>query len=546
MAYDVNKLTRIAHLKTLAEKVKESDDALNAQIEALDERIDGVVAEGGEPNKLESITVNGAAQEINEKNINIVVPTKNSDLDNDANYQSEEQVKAAIATAIAESGHAVYEKADAIPNAATAKENVLYLVMNEKTKHYDIYAKVGEEVVLLDDTTVDLSDYATLEELNKIGGTVYTDNKTNLEASDSSVIEAYFEAHADVILKKGDVFVVNTLVDGVNYEQSAYSYNGADWVAMTGAVDADKVILQEDITMAGSYTQVGNLTKNQNGTATFSTKGKSVMAALTEIFSKRLQPGTPTQPSVASFSLTGAGAVEAGTKLASAAYSSASLNAGSYTYGPSTGVTASNWKVERITNLGTTEIVNAAGATLAAGTDDNGGAGFTIGDTNDSGVISSLKYRVTATHGAGVTAKDNLGSDSNPVVAIAEGTKTKDTSAYSCYRNYFYGATTEKPDLDSAYVRTLTKSNKAYAAGTITINVPVGCQRVAIACINTAEGVTKVINESAMNAEVTSTFTKQSVGVEGANNFTAKTYNVWVYEPAKPYENAATLKVTLG
>lgn len=98
--------------------------------------------------------------------------------------------------------------------------------------------------------------------------------------------------------------------------------------------------------------------------------------------------------------------------------------------------------------------------------------------------MSSLKYRVTATHGAGVTAKDNLGAASSPVVAIA--------------------------------------------------------------CIATAKGVTKVINETAMNADVTSTFTKSTVSVEGANGYAAKDYNVWVFEPAVAYGNAAVLKVTLG
>lgn len=160
--------------------------------------------------------------------------------------------------------------------------------------------------------------------------------------------------------------------------------------------------------------------------------------------------------------------------------------------------------------------------------------------------ISSLKYRATATHGAGVQAEDNLGSASDPAVAIAAGTKTKDTSAYTPYRNYFYGATAAKPVLDSAYVRSLTKSNKAYAAGTITLNIPAGATRVSIACIVGKTGVTKVINETALNADVTDTFAKKTVAVEGANGYTAKDYNVWVFEPAIPYENSAVLKVTLG
>lgn len=445
--------------------------------------------------------------------------------------------------------HARFEKVEKVPSNDEAQDNVLYLVMNAATGYYDIYAKVGEEVVRLDDTTVDLSNYATIDQLNAvsggIGGTAYAGTKEDLSASDDSVIAAYFKAHTDVAVKKGDVFVVTTTVGNSTYEKSAYFYNGKAWVAMTGNVDADKVILRENITLAGGYTQVGNLTKSQNGTATFATKGKSVMDALTEIFSKRLQPSITAQPSIGTFTLTGAGAVEAGTKVAAAAYSGATLNAGSYQYGPATGVTATNWKVERITNAATTQVTTADAASLTAGSDNNGGAGFIIGDAGDN-AVSSLKYRVTATHGAGVTAKDNLGADSSPVVAIAAGSKTKDTAAYTPFRNVFYGTSADKPALDSAAIRALGKTGKAYAASTLTINVPVGAQRVAIACIATAKGVTKVINETAMNADVTSTFAKSTVSVEGANGYAAKDYNVWVFEPAVAYGNAAVLKVTLG
>lgn len=450
---------------------------------------------------------------------------------------------------ISKAGHARFEVAEAIPDASAAQENIMYLVMNDKTQHYDIYAKVNDEVVLLDDTTVDLSGYATKEQLEAVsgglGGTVYAATKADLSTSDDSVISGYFAQNTDVKPKKGDVFVVTTTVDGSTYEQSAYFYDGSAWVAMTGSVDADKVILRENITLAGGYTQVGNLTKSQNGTSIFSTKGKSVMDALTEIFSKRLQPSITAQPSIGTFTLTGAGAVEAGTKVAAAAYSGATLNAGSYQYGPATGVTATNWKVERITNAATTQVTTADAASLTAGSDSNGGAGFIIGDAGDN-AVSSLKYRVTATHGAGVTAKDNLGAASSPAVAIAAGTKTKDTAAYTPFRNVFYGASASKPALDSAAIRALGKTGKAYAAGTLTINVPAGTQRVAIACIATAKGVTKVINETAMNADVTSTFVKSAVPVEGANGYAAKDYNVWVFEPAVAYGNAAVLKVTLG
>ena len=450
---------------------------------------------------------------------------------------------------ISKAGHARFEVAEAIPDASAAQENIMYLVMNDKTQHYDIYAKVNDEVVLLDDTVVDLSGYATKEQLEAVsgglGGTVYAATKADLSTSDDSVISGYFAQNTDVKPKKGDVFVVTTTVDGSTYEKSAYFYDGSAWAAMTGSVDADKVILRENITLAGGYTQVGNLTKSQNGTATFQTKGKSVADILTEIFSKRLQPTITALPSVTGFALNGAKAVEAGTQVAAASYGTAELNPGSYKYGPDTAVVASGWKVERITDKATTEVANAETASLAAGSDNNGGAGFVIGDAGGD-AVASLKYKATATHGAGVTAKDNLGSDSDPAVAIAAGTKSKETAAYTPFRNYFYGATAEKPTLNSDYIRSLTKSGKAYAAGTLTINVPVGAQRVAIACIATAKGVTKVINETAMNADVTSTFVKSTVPVEGANGYAAKDYNVWIFEPAVAYGNAAVLKVTLG
>ena len=381
-----------------------------AQLQAQAERVKQELAKYTLASELGSLA---KKSEISEADLSAALKSVIDGKMDAADSMTTEAINSAIATAIAKSAHARFEKVEKVPSNDEAQDNVLYLVMNAATGYYDIYAKVGEEVVRLDDTTVDLSNYATIEQLNAvsggIGGTVYAGTKEDLSASDDSVIAAYFKVHTDVAVKKGDVFVVTTTVGNSTYEKSAYFYDGKAWVAMTGNVDADKVILRENITLAGGYTQVGNLTKSQNGTATFSTKGKSVMDALTEIFSKRLQPSITAQPSIGTFTLTGAGAVEAGTKVAAAAYSGASLSAGSYQYGPATGVTATNWKVERITNAATTQVATADAASLTAGSDNNGGAGFIIGDAGgDAGgdnAVSSLKYRVTATHGAGVTAK---------------------------------------------------------------------------------------------------------------------------------------------
>lgn len=516
MPISTGKLTTLGQLKLQAERIKQ-ELALYALTSSL-----GSIA---------------AKNEIAEEDLSAALKSIIDGKMNASDSMTAQEIQQAISTAISNSEHAKFEKTDAVPTAETAEENVLYLVMNSESGFYDIYALVSGEVVRLDDTSVDLS---------AVGGSLYEATKSDLSASDESVIEAFFADEGAPTAKKGDVFVITTTVEAVEYEQSAYSYDGSKWVAMTGNVDADKVIMRDDIKLAGDYTQVGNLTKGQNATGTLSAKGKSIADVLTEILSKRLQPSSPTQPSISGFNLSGAKAVEAGTKLASASYTAGSLNPGSYQYGPETGVAATNWVVQRITDGGTEQIASVDAASLDAQTDNNGGAGFVIGDEGGDNVVSSLKYTATATHGAGVTADDNLGSDSDPAVAIAAGTKSKTTGAYTPFRNYFYGATAEKPALDSAYIRGLTKSNKAYAAGTITINVASGTQRVCIACDATKTGVTKVINQTAMNADVTSTFVQTTVDVEGAEGYTAKSYKVWTFEPAVPYENAATLVVTLG
>lgn len=156
MAYNEEKLARLKHLKQLAQKAKADSDAVATRVKALENV-------GAQANKIESIKVNGTAQTIDpDKSVNITVPTKTSQLNNDSTFQTSAQVVAAINTAISKSGHASFQKVDAVPKADAAQENILYLVMNTTTKHYDIYAKIkgssdSYTMELLDDTTVDLS-----------------------------------------------------------------------------------------------------------------------------------------------------------------------------------------------------------------------------------------------------------------------------------------------------------------------------------------------------------------------------------------------------
>lgn len=375
---------------------------------------------------------------------------------------------------------------------------------------------------------------------------VFTATKTDLNKADADVIKEYFALpeNTEVHPRKGDVFLITTLVAEKEYEKSSYTYGESDWEAITGNVDADKVIIRENFLGSGNWTQFGNYTKTQTGTVEMESQGMSVQAWLKGAVSKEEQPKITAQPAVSGFSLTGAKAVEVGTKVAEAQFGTAKLSAGSYTYGPATGIEATSFKVDRVALPATFNKENVAAA--ASGTDNNDGNGFIIGDGAEENTVTSLKYKVTVAHGDGAIAITNWKKPSKPEVKIVAGNKVQETAAYTGYRNFFYGATAEKPAVDSAYVRSLTKSNGAYSARTITINVAPGTQRVAIACIAGKAGVTRVINETALNADVTGTFVKSTVNVEGANGYTAKEYNIWTFEPAEAYGKAAVLKVTLG
>lgn len=173
MAYNKEKLTKLEALQELA-KQAEQKYATKESVTELSDRVQGLETTGGQPNVIETVKVNGVAQEVSEKAVNIAVPTKVSELANDSLFQTNSEVAQAIQTAIAKTSHASFKKVDAVPDAETAEDNVMYLVMNSKTKHYDIYAKVENEVVLLDDTTVDLTNYVEKEEGKGLSTNDYT------------------------------------------------------------------------------------------------------------------------------------------------------------------------------------------------------------------------------------------------------------------------------------------------------------------------------------------------------------------------------------
>lgn len=386
----------------------------------------------------------------------------------------------------------------------------------------DVVPAAGEPCFDLELGTLKIGDgVTTYENLKEISGgqSAHYEGVKNAGESDTDVINRVLTA-AGVEAQQDDIFVVKSLIAGGKYSYTAYVYDGSVWAAMDGNYNAENVYFADDLTYTAA---IGVLTVPSSGSGTISASGKNVKDVLASILAKEKNP-TATQPAV-TITCKQVAAYEVGSKV-TPAYS-ASLSAGSYTYGPATGITATAWSVTDGT----------ATKDTAEGSFDE----LTVGDS------TSYAITATATHGAGAVPVTNLG---NPYAdgKIAAGNKSKATGKITGYRNSFYGTLEAKDGaVNSALVRGLSgKSGKALAAGnSFNLAIPVGAIRVVFAYPATLRDVSSVQDVNGMNAEVKTAFTKSVVSVEGANGYQAIDYKVYVMDMANANDTANTYKVTI-
>lgn len=342
-----------------------------------------------------------------------------------------------------------------------------------------------------------------------------TEGQTDQEAFDA------WKAEAGNVANKGDIFIMKRLIAEGKYSYTGYVYDGTNLVAMDGNYSAENVYLADDITMAGNYTQVGNLDKDLNGTNTFFTKGKSVAEAFTEIFSKRLQPEITAQPAV-SLTFSQAGSYEVGT-VVTPSYK-ATLSAGSYTYGPATGITAQTW-----------EVTNTAGGSKT--TDDDSFDPVTV--------VDGINYKITAkaTYNEGAVANDNLGSPSSPEIKIAAGSANKVSSAITGYRNNWYGYKASGSEF--ANITALTSADIKGLTAIKTLPAKISANNasqlvLAIPEILDKKPILKQVSPP-LTVDVTGTYTAT---VGGVNDYAPIDYDVYYVSFAKPASGATEYNIT--
>lgn len=330
-------------------------------------------------------------------------------------------------------------------------------------------------------------------------------NGTTWEVYGGKVLDASYDSTTNklTITKPSGTTEIDLHVylagNGINVD------NSTDKISADMDYITDNMVIGQDLTVTqatGAYKDGAKITA-----------GTSLQEILKKILQEVKQPIITKTPSV-TVSLTGAGAKEVGTEFTPSYV--VTFHDGTYTYTPNNaGCTAGTYSVTD-SNNGT--------ASTKTGTFTQ----FTVGDD------TNYKVTATATYTDGVVAKDNTGANSNPEIKIAAGTTpSASSSAVTGYRSWFTGTSTSElgsTDYTSAFVRSLSNRNSVPNTNAFTINVPAGARRVVVA-VPTGWKLSYVKDQSALNADIVTKFNKYSVNVEGTNGYTAKAYNVFVYEP---------------
>lgn len=354
------------------------------------------------------------------------------------------------------------------------------------------------------------------------------------------------ESKTDMVA--GDIGIVKELIANEKYQHTAYVYDGANWAAMDGNYSAANVYLKENIVLAGDYgkdsrndkiTSIGNLRIGDTIAA-----GTSLQSLFMDMLSQRLQPSsTPTQPAASitlytdgSTKKVTAGTVEVGTTINP--YYVASLSAGSYTYGPTTGIAATSYAVN---STGRTTVDGATAATVedSATTASGAFSSFVVDDD------TSYKLSVSIPHNAGAIAQDNLGGESNPKVQIPAGTKTANSGTVSGYRAWFCGykngtnALADATAITGDQIRKLGNS----ANGSWKSSMNVAQMQQMFFAAPAGKGYKPAVADSKTTAPQT-VEGPITVSVEGANGFDAIDYDVWYVANASAASGSATLNIT--
>ena len=232
--------------------VKQTADNAAAKVETLEDKIEEITSVGGEPNVIDYVKVNGTILEVEKdaegkstKTVNVIVPTKVSDLTDDTGFD------ARITAAQNQADKGVSDAAAAASAAAQAQNEVDALEV-----------EVGGIQTTVAGHTTSITDYGTrigaLEQADITHGTEYNElkgivsghtatiaTKADTTAVDAVVASAAANAAAIKTLNETTIPGVNAeIAKKANASDLANYHTKSEIVAITGTVPADKTLVQ--------------------------------------------------------------------------------------------------------------------------------------------------------------------------------------------------------------------------------------------------------------------------------------------------------------
>lgn len=353
-------------------------------------------------------------------------------------------------------------------------------------------------------------------------------------------------AVGNATLTAGDIGIVKVAIAANTYQYTAYVYNGSSWTAMDGNYSSDSIYFDEDLTVTSP---IGTITQEMidagGGAVALESSNKNMTQVLSSLLSEEKNPVVSLP--VATLSTVG-GSGEVGTVFTLPTATLKITSIGNYSYGSTdgtnkydsseTGISFNPGEVvikyDSNENFNTTTFGLNDSVSITA-TGEN-----TYTDDPTDFVFSALVNYVESENQIPVT---NLG---NPVeeLKIPDGSiDIEDKIAtFVGYRYSFYGSNTKAVELTSANIRGLTNKTKS-SVGTLILNVVEGSKQIIIA-VPEGRKVIKVKDEKAFGTDILAVFNLSKIAVEGANNYAAKNYNVYVYSPATALgENTYTITI---
>ena len=236
--------------------------------------------------KPDTSTVSGlqAAVATNTQNITNLTNVKADKATTLAGYGIEDAyTKEETEQKIAAAGHAKFKKVDAVPDVATAEDNVLYLVWNTTTNYYDIYAKIDDAVVRLDDVSVNLDAYSTTEQMN---AAIADAIKNKVDKVEGSRLINADEINKLATIQEGAEPNVVKSVDAGNFavdETGKLTLTAVTEAQVTGLTEA----LSKKATVEGLTAVEGRVTTVENdlstAKATIETQGTAIKGLQTTV-----------------------------------------------------------------------------------------------------------------------------------------------------------------------------------------------------------------------------------------------------------------------